>query len=216
MPKTMLVVALILAVAMAVPAFAGDCVDMPTGNMVSAKHIELNYIYWDLDGPPGPENASIIEGFVGVTDWLELDGIYADVQGDDTYFKLNAYAKLMPETAELPSLIVGATNVTREDWVGGDDRVSPFILGAYNIHVPEGAPRLNDPLVRVHAAWGAAYHDGVFGGFQAKVHPNLGFAIYNYQQEPSYMVTGNGDNFELTVGYKNGSAFYRGGLFLNW
>lgn len=217
MPKA-LGLLLIAALGMAVPALAGDVVDMPTGNMVSPDHWEFNYIFWDLDLPPGaPQNMNIFEGFAGITDWLELDAIGADVEGDDFYTKFNAYVKVLPEKPDRPSLILGVTNFTGNDWPGNDDP-SPFILGAYNIHVPEGPPSFNDPVVRLHAAYGTGAHaDRFFGGFQFLFKPWLGAAIFNYQGNPSYVVVVKpGKKYELRAGWKDSDPFYSVGFFGTW
>lgn len=211
----LLIVALGLLV---VPAFAGDIVDMPTGNMVAPGNWEFNYIFWDLDLPPGaPENVQIFEGFVGVTDFLELDAIGADVESDQFYVKYNAYFKVIPEKPDRPSLIAGVTNFTGNNWLGNDDP-SPFVLSAYNIHVPEGPPSFNDPLVRVHVAYGTQEHgDRFFGGFQFLFKPWLGAAVFNYQNSPSYVVVVKPRKwYELRAGWKDGDPFYSLGLFGRW
>lgn len=213
----LLVVTLMLGLSL--PVWAGDIVDMPTGNMVKAGHYEFNYIYWDLDTPPGPapNQAQIFENFIGVTDWLEVDVNIMDLQGVDTYTSVNAYLKLRPETEDWCSLIVGATNVLGSKWPT-DDRVSPFVLTAYNLMVPQGGPpSFKNPLLRLHLGYGSKYHDGMFGGFQGLIHPKVGFAVLNYQHQPSYMVTLiPGRSLEVTLGTKNGDPFARLGYFGSW
>lgn len=227
MKRFIVVVALIAAVGLAVPVFAGDIVAMPTGNMQAAGTAELNYIYWDAVTPGytppyltskelflgGASHANIYEAFVGVTDWLEIDGIHFDIPGGESYTEANVYLRLLKETAEHPSIILGATNITGADWVDGNDDVSPFVLGAYNIHVPEGCPSFNDPLVRLHMAWGDKFHDGLFGGVQMLFTPRFGAAVFNYQGDPSYVgVYTVNKMLELRAGWKTGSPFYSAGL----
>ncbi|MEN6549550.1 MAG: hypothetical protein ABFE07_26190 [Armatimonadia bacterium] len=211
MSKLLCLVALIMAVGLAVPAFAGDIVAMPTGNMMAKDAFEFNYIFWDLDTPPGPapDNAQIGEFFYGVTDRLEVDLLTVDVENDHQYTEGNIYYALVKEKPGKPSLIVGATNITGSKWLG-DDRVSPFYLSAYNIHVPQGKPTFNDPLVRVHVAWGDNYHgDAFFGGFQFLFTPRIGAAAFSYNHNPSYVgVYRAGRDLELRTGWKSGSPFY--------
>jgi hypothetical protein len=221
MPKTLGLVVLVVALGLALPALAGDIVDMPTGNMVAPRHFEFNYIYWDVDfGPaPAPQFVSIYEAFVGVTDWLELDAIVSDVDNDKTYVWANAYMRLVPEKPNTPSLIVGLTNVSGADVPGGlSDDPSPFILAAYNIHTPAGAPSLNDPLLRLHVALGGGYHMArPFGGLQMMVTPHLGFGIFSYQGQGAYMAALRPiPQLELRAGFKNNDPFYSAGWFMNW
>ncbi len=219
MVKTWVVLALIVVMGFAIPAFAGDIVDMPTGNMVAPNHAEINYIYWDLDTPPGPapDCLNIFEGFVGVTDWAELDVIVADVENDDTYTKVNGYARLINEGPKQPSLIVGATNILGSEWPGNSN-FSPFVLSAYNLLTPAGPPKWNDPLVRAHLAYGwEAHGEKFFGGIQFLVTPQLGGAVFNYQDQPSYVAVYRPvKQWELRAGYKEGTPFYSLGAFLDW
>lgn len=226
MKRAVLALGLIVAVGLAVPVFAGDIVAMPTANMQPAHTAELNYIYWQADTVPpmtspygkslflgGPNHANIEEVFVGVTDWLEVDGLHFDIPGGDNFTEANVYVRLIPETAKHPSLVVGATNITGSNWVGGSDDVSPFIVGAYNINVPAGCPTFNDPLVRLQMAWGDKFHDGFFGGVQAMFTPRFGAAVFNYQGAPSYLgVYTVNKMLELRAGWKSGSPFYSAGL----
>ena len=221
MPKCLALAVLVLALGLALPAFAGDIVDMPTGNMVAPRHVELNYIYWDVEfGPsPAPQVIHIGEVFVGVTDWLEVDGIVADVDNDKTYARANVYARMLPETPKSPSLIVGCTNVTGADVPGGaKNDPSPFVLTAYNIHTPEGRPSLLDPLVRVHFAVGTQYHGkSPFGGVQMLIGPNIGLAAFSYQGQGAYMAAYRVNKMaEVRAGFKNNDPFYSLGLFFDW
>lgn len=216
---------ILVALSVVVPVMAGDIVAMPTGNTVAPRHVELNYIRWDLENPVispdqvggPPRYADIYEGFLGVFDRLELDVLHVDLDRVDTFTEVNAYLTLVKESADYPSVIVGATNILGSDWLDGRDEVSPFILGSYNANVPQGPPSLNDPLIRLHFGYGSDYHDGIFGGMQGLLQPWLGFAVLNYQHQPSYMATLIPAKWvELTYGTKNGDPFYRAGLFFDW
>jgi hypothetical protein len=210
-------------VGLVLPALAGDIVDMPTANSVAPRHVETNYIHWDLSNPVyevrsavhggPPRFADIYEVFVGVMDRVELDVDVADLENVKTFTEANLYLTAIRETGDHPSLIVGATNILGNDWTDGKDKISPFALSAYNIHLPEGPPTPNDPLVRLHLGWGDEYHQGWFGGVQFLFVPRFGAAAFSYQGQPAYMGTVNfGRRFELTYGTKNGDPFYRGGF----
>jgi hypothetical protein len=221
MPKSFALVVLVLAVGLALPVFAGDAVDVPTGNMVAPRHVEINYIYWDVDfGPsPAPQQIHIGEVFVGITDWLEVDGIVAEVDNDKTYARANVYARLQSETPDRPSIILGCVNVTGADVPGGySSQPSPFLLGAYNLHLPEGPPSFSDPLVRAHFGWGVHYNTGwPFGGIQMMLTPKLGVAAFAYQGRGNYMVAYQANKLlSLRVGIKNSDPFYSAGLFFDW
>lgn len=214
MKKFVVLVALIAAVGLAIPAFAGDIIAMPTGNMMPARTVELNYINWQNITPMNAD-ANIFEGFVGVTDWLELDVLHFDLTGGGSgVTEANAYLRLIKESADHPSLIVGATNITGSDWIMGNDEVSPFVVGAYNISCPAGRPTFNDPLVRMHLGWGDKFHgDQWFGGVQMLFTPRLGAAAFNYQGQPSYLGVYTVSKWlELRAGWKSGTPFYSAGL----
>jgi len=219
MQKAKSVIGLFLALGLMGLAWAGDIVDMPTGNLVAPHNFEVNYIYWDVDfGPkPAPQYIHIFEGFVGVTDWLELDAIVADVHNDDTYVKLNAYVRVLPESPSQPSLIVGATNLTASDWPGNDN-ISPFVLTAYNLNTPKAAPSLQDPLVRLQLGYGwEAHEEKFFGGLQFMCTPQFGGAIFNYQGAPAYIAVYRPvKEWELRIGFKDSDPFYSLGYFGKW
>lgn len=216
----------------ALPVMAGDIVAMPTANTVAPRNVELNAIFWNTEGG----NTNIFEAFIGVVDRLELDVLYVDLPSssypdtasasNDSVTELNLYYTLVKETADNPSLVLGATNILESDWLGGEDQASPFVVSAFNIAVPEGKPSLNDPMLRLHAGWGNGFHKlgnrsnaPFFGGVQGFLHPNLGFAVLNYQGQMNYMGTilaGGKKQFELTYGIKNADTFLRAGYKFGW
>ena len=209
MRLTHLLLVLILLGISAHLAFAGDIVAMPTGNMMPAKTVSLGYIYWNTEAISTPAGTvrdfmNVGELFVGITNRLELDLLAIQPQGwdkvaeDSVVTELNVYYGVIKEkTGTHPSLVVGATNVTGNNWlpskgrpspVVGDDRVSPFILGSYNIKEPAGPPSWEKPLVRLHLGWGANWHNNrPFGGAQVMWTPQVGMAILNYQGQPAYL-----------------------------
>jgi hypothetical protein len=208
------------ALVLALPVWAGDILATPTGNMVRANHYEFNYIYWQLNLPPGaPQAAHIFENFVGITDRFELDENIVHLQSVGDFYSTNAYYAAIPETPAHPSLILGANNLFGEDQASGDSRVSPFILSSYNILVPKGGPpSLTNPVVRLHLAYGwNDCGDYPFGGVQILIHPQFGLAAFNYQHLPAYMAAYQPtDKLALRAGWKNGTPFYSAGLFLSW
>lgn len=214
------VVAVILAAAVVAPVFAGDIVAMPTGNVVKPGNIELNAIYWNQPPKSGPGDYIMVgELFVGVIDRLELDVLYADVKDVDEYTEINAYLTLIKETPKRPSLVVGVTNITEDDWLGGSKDASAFVVSSFNLACPDGPPSWTEPLVRIHAGWGDKFHgDDPIVGVQVRLDPKYGFAWTNYQRRPAYMFTYSPTKWlDLTGGTMNGGdTFYRVGGYLKW
>ncbi|MCE5218294.1 hypothetical protein LLH03_14820 [bacterium] len=215
----------ILALALTAPVFAGDIIAMPTGNTVAPKDIELNAIWWKQ--PPSGTSGDILvgEAFFGVMDRVELDVLYADVRDAESVTEVNAYVTLLKETPKTPSFIVGCTNVTGADWLGGtkfggpsdNDDPSFFAVSSYNLAAP-AVPSFKTPMIRLHLGWGNNWHgDELFGGVQFKVYPNFGGAILNYQSNPAYMLTWQPcKTMEVTGGTNGGETFFRVGGFLHW
>jgi hypothetical protein len=215
-----LLVVLALAVAM-VPAFAADIVGMPVGNLPKAGNVEFNYIYW-REPVPGLSHIGVAEVYYGITDQLEINTLTFAAQGRGTETELNVSYAVLPETAQKPSLIVGATNLAEKGaralpgQAAPNAKVSPFALSAYNVMVPQGGPpSLTNPLIRLHLGYGSEMHaDKVFGGVQFLVAPHLGGAILNYQGQPAYMLTlmpKPGVPLEITGGTLQGEKFLRVG-----
>ncbi len=229
MRLTPLLLVLILLGICAPLTFAGDIVAMPTGNMMPAKAVSLGYIYWNTEAISTPAGTvrdfmNIGELFVGITDRVELDVLAVQPQGwglvaeDSVLTEVNLYWQVINEkTGTHPSIVVGATNVTGNNWLPskgrpdpfvGDDRVSPFILASYNVKEPMGPPSWAHPLVRCHLGWGANWHNNTpFGGAQVMWTPQIGMAILNYQGQPAYLgawmpVPG----LELNAGFDHGEA----------
>jgi len=218
--------------AMSAPlVLAGDIIAMPTGNLVPPQTAELHYIYWNrepISTPGGPvrDYLNIGEVHAGIVDRLELDALFVNTQGLDDVWELNAYYALVPESREHPSLIVGATNLTENDWLPssmktgpqGDNRVSAFVVSAYNFLPAAGPPSLNDPLLRLHAGWGENWHENrFFGAAQILVHPQVGFGIFTYQGKPAYLASYKPVPWlELNAGWDQGDPVYHIGYTKTW
>lgn len=210
MRLTRLLLVLTLLAISAHLALAGDIVAMPTGNMMPAKTLSLGYIYWNTEAISTPAGKvrdfmNVGEVFVGVTDRLELDYLVIQPQGwgkvanDSVLHELNLYYQAINERpGKHPSLVVGATNLTANNWLPskgrpnpavGDDRISPFALAAYTIRTPvAGPPTWVDPVMRLHLGWGSGWHDNIwFGAAQVMWTPEIGMAILNYQGQPAYL-----------------------------
>ncbi len=227
--KNLLVLA--LAVCLAVPAVAMDSLNMPTGNGMKAGASELNFIYVNQKQKKNPAGQVKIDDmrytklFSGVSDRIQIDLDYLDIENAGDYWMLNGYYTVVKETPAHPSLILGATNITGEDWLGGRDfggnpdydDPSLFALAAYTLAKTK-TPNLKTPVVRLHIGWGDNFHDEeFFGMLQVKVHPRVIGVIQNYKSMPTYVGTYQvTDTVQASVGTMDGNTFYRVGGVLKW
>ncbi|MBC7288465.1 MAG: hypothetical protein H5T86_10565 [Armatimonadetes bacterium] len=201
------------ALVLASTVLAKDIVSMPESEMMKPGEAELAYIYWDTEnvtlpnGEQALKHASVVEFFLGLTDWLEVDVIHVDPQGSldtplgdpfDTKTELNLYARVCGETARRPRVVVGATNITGADWLpshdstdpDGDRRVSPFVIASKLLRVPRyGPPSWRDPAINLQFGYGVNYHeDHVFGIIQFAFTPTVVAAFQHYRDQPGWLV----------------------------
>lgn len=213
--------ALLLAAAVTAPAFAADIVGMPVANLPKAGNVEFNYIYWRKPAP-GLSHIGVAEVYYGISDQFEINTLTFAPQGMGTETELNVSYAVLPETAETPSLVVGATNLAEKPAralpgrATPNSQVAPFAVSAYNLVVPQnGPPSLHNPLIRLHLGYGTQIHaDKFFGGVQFLVDPHVGGAVLNYQGQPGYMLTiipEPGIPLEITGGWLQGEKFLRVG-----
>ena len=222
---------LLFGIALALPAFAMDSLNMPTGNLMKSGQSELNLIYVNQPQKRNPAGTIKVDDmryaklFTGVTDRLQVDVDYLDIAHAGDYVVLNAYYALVKETPAHPSLVVGATNLTGEDWLGGsdfggnpdNDDPAPFVLGAYTL-ARSPKPSLKQPTVRLHVGWGDKFHDDkLFGMLQVKFHPRLVAVAQNYKGMPTYIGTVQAtEDIQLSAGTMDGNTFWRIGGVMKW
>lgn len=216
-------VIVLLVALLALPALAKDFVATPIADHPGAGHIETHFIEWNLSGAGAPANAQIYEVFVGVNDRVEVDAERWEFDGISGKNLINASWWLVNESADHPSLVVGATNLTGSSLprsphgMGFDSRVNPFIISAYNLTAPKaGPPSMHDPIVRLYGGYGWNWHDDkLFGGMQLVVDPRVGFAVMNYQGQPAYLVGFKPTpQSEIHVGWFHGDPLVHVGY--NW
>jgi|YNPNPStandDraft_1061719.scaffolds.fasta_scaffold00418_1 hypothetical protein len=198
-------------------AMADDVVTMPTANQLKKGEVDLAAYYLALDNPSAlPQNINYQTVYVGLTDNLEIDAHRADVDKDETATVLVATYKLLSETSTTPDLVVGCRNLagTATTLVPAlrdksKDR-SYFIAGAKTLFLNPTQP--GPPLVRLHLGLGTPdwtmfndrRHDGVFGGAQMLVKPDLGFVL---QYDGENVITG------IAFSPKNSGLTIKGGTF---
>jgi hypothetical protein len=209
---------IVLLLVFATASFAGDLVGMPTGNQVAKGKFEYNYIFLDLDTPPGaPDFLQIHEFFFGATDRLEVDVDVFHLEMNSAKAEVNPYLTIFKETDDQPSFIVGVYNLFREDMPAGN-KISPFFVSAYNVRTPTGTPKLSDPLIRGHFGWGTGQHDSdFFGGVQFLVHPKIGAATCTYTGCMGYLACYSPRPWlQFRGGILDGDEFGALGIYATW
>ncbi|MGQ9697543.1 MAG: hypothetical protein ACUVRO_06070 [Armatimonadota bacterium] len=157
-------------------AFAADIVTLPTANQLKGNQLEVAYYRLDLDfkAPPSaaPGKANLVTAYWGITDRLELDAWWYDPDLGGSDLALNASFLVVPESEAMPSIVVGAQDITTALPTG---KVSWFAATAKNLVADES--RRFFPVVRLHAGVGSKQNRGVFGGIQAVIAGNLGLVV---------------------------------------
>ncbi|MCL4499229.1 MAG: hypothetical protein M1335_03170 [Chloroflexi bacterium] len=203
-------------------AFAADIVSMPTANQLKAGDVEAAAYYFGLDNPSvAPQHVQLQTLYLGLTDRLELDVHHATVDKDEESTIFVGTFKLLSESVTKPDLVIGCRNLggtaTAFDNPGtalnerskSEDR-SYFISGAKTFFFNPLKP--GPPLVRVHLSLGTAdwtlfdvkRHQGLFGGLQFLLRPELGLVVENDGQDT---ITG------LTIMPKNSGLTIKGGTY---
>lgn len=211
--KAIVLTALLLVIASTL-AFCADIVTVPTANQLKKGQIDLAYYYIGLDMPEsGPQNVNVQTFYVGLSDKLELDLHRYDVDKLGTGTILNATWCIMRESAVTPDLVIGGRNITGEEVgaVPGSDKKSWFIAGAKTLNLPVGGPP-KLPIIRLHAGLGTRdhtllgedRHDGLFGGVQILLAPQVGAVVLHDAQD---VITG------LTFTPANSRLTFKGGTF---
>jgi len=192
MRKAVAVMIAIVGVALwAWPALAGDIVTMPTANQVGAGDVDLAQYYINYDYPPGyPEFVYFTTMYVGVTDRIEIDAIYADADKVPSQTILNATVLVASERkGDYADVVVGIRDLSnvmqRLFGPGAGFEPGPFVAAAKTLNPPAGPPTAADcPIWRLHLGVGQELglatdpgnmnDHGLFGGIQALVTPTVG------------------------------------------
>ncbi len=180
-----------LSAACAVCAFAGDIVTVPTANQLKAGEYDIAGYYIGLDTPPGgPDYVLAGTLYYGITDDLEIDlhGYQVDKPIDKSSIVAIASYRLLPETANQPIIVAGVRNIfgTSTGYDGNGNKTkkrSYYLSAAKTVNAKPGGPP-KWPIVRLHLSVGTAdntilganRHEGVFGGVQLRLSPQVGLA----------------------------------------
>lgn len=199
-------------------AIADDIVTMPTANQLKAGEVDLAAYYLKLDLPNNlgaPQFVNYQTLYMGLTDKIELDAHRADVDRDrDATVFVGSY-KLLGETQKIPDLVVGCRNLTGTATSNnnpGDMNIkeksegrSYFVSAAKTFFANPNKP--GPPLVRAHLSLGTGdwtllgkeRHDGLFGGLQFLLRPDIGAVIENDGQDTITGLTYMPKNTGLTI-----------------
>lgn len=203
-------------------AFADDIVTMPTANQLKAGELDTAAYYLNLDTPSGaPQFVQYQTLYYGLTDKLELDIHRSAVDNNETGTILVGSYKLLSESPTTPDLVVGCRNIGGTPTSLDDPRTavnerskskdrSYFMSAAKTFFLNPAKP--GTPLVRAHLSigtedWtllGQKRHEGIFGGLQFLLRPELGLVVENDGQD---LITG------ITIMPKNSGLTIKGGMF---
>ena len=203
-------------------ALADDIVTMPTANQLKAGEVDVAGYYLALDKPVGaPQFVQYQTIYVGLTDKIEIDAHRSAVDKDETATILVGSYKLLSETQTTPDLVVGCRNIGGTETSGDNpgtainertlsEKRSYFASAAKTFFFNPLKP--GPPLVRVHLSlgtedWtllGEKRHEGIFGGLQFLLRPELGLVVQNDGQD---LITG------LTIMPKNTGLTLKAGTY---
>ncbi|UCH34805.1 MAG: hypothetical protein JSV65_00180 [Armatimonadota bacterium] len=192
MKRTAAVILAVAALALwAGAVMAGDIVTMPTANQVGAGDVDLAQYYIGYDYPPGwPDHVYFTTMYVGVTDRLEIDAIYADPDGGPGRTIWNATLLVLSErNGDEADVVVGVRDMSdtlnKMFPPGNGFEPGAFVAAAKTLNPPAGPPTPADcPIWRLHLGVGQELGlatdpndmngSGLFGGVQALVTPQVG------------------------------------------
>lgn len=199
-------------------AWADDIVTMPTANQLKAGELDVAGYYLGLDSKsPAPEYVQYQTLYIGITNRLELDAHRAAIDNNETATVLVGSVKLLSESQMLPDLVVGCRNLlgaptvinppgSPVDFRSKSKDRSYFLSGAKTFFLNPSKP--GPPLVRAHLSVGTAdwtllnekRHEGVFGGLQFLIRPDLGAVVQHDGQDLitgiTFMPVGSGLTFK--------------------
>jgi hypothetical protein len=160
-------------------------ITMPTADVappgvvnVAAYAVNFN----ELPPPPAaPSGMNVFIAYAGIAKNLELEAnVYAQKDGFDTLTFFNLTYKVAEQTATMPQISVGVKNLLGEDLGNGDvapnDDPTYFVALVKVLSGPAPGEPFK-PVVRLHVGLGNNLHNGIFGGLQAMLTPQIGLAL---------------------------------------
>lgn len=190
---------------------AYDVITVPTANQLKKGEIELAYYYAFLRyNDPKPEFMQIQTLYVGITDRFELDTHMYAVDSNRTSVILIGNVKLLSEKDNWADVVVGCKNMAGTPTVDNpplcpvnyrqlSTEQSYYLCAAKTFQLGENRGPVRPPFLRVHVSLGSPdwtidldkRHQGIFGGLQYIITPNLGVFAFD-----------DGRNIITAVGYR--------------
>ncbi|MBP6964910.1 MAG: hypothetical protein KBC96_10945 [Armatimonadetes bacterium] len=189
--KIALAVALLLIAAQMV--LGSSIITMPTADVAPVGLINLAAYSVNFDGMVGPSTGmGVYIAYAGIAKNLELEANVYDLnKGGDTWdFYVLTY-QVVQETDKMPKISVGAKNFLGETIANGstmNDDPTFFVAAVKTVMAPAPGEPFS-PVIRLHAGYGDNLHNGLFGGVQAMLTPQIGVAALNDAKQSLYAVT---------------------------
>jgi hypothetical protein len=190
--RCLCLVTMMVAVCFVSHGRADDIVTVPTANQYRKGQVDVAGYYVGLQNPVGaPQNLTLAALNMGMTDRIELDGYWQDIDKDKQAIVLTGYLRLLRETVRQPGLVVGCKNMNGASTTNAPlysqlSRERSYFICAVHT-VPFNRHSKAPPLVRVHLCLGTAdwtlgnvkRHQGLFGGLQFILRRDFGISLLN-------------------------------------
>lgn len=160
-------------------------ITMPTADVAPPGLINLAAYAVNFDGstPLGDTSMTVYIAYAAIAKNLELEANVYDY--NNSGFKQDFFVltyKVAEQTATMPQISVGVKNLNGE-MLGNDDDpfddAPTYFVAAVKVLSGPAPGEPFKPVVRLHVGLGTNYHEGLFGGLQALVTPQLGLAALN-------------------------------------
>jgi hypothetical protein len=182
-----LVLALLFVISLGASSWAADIVSMPTANQMKAGEVDTaNYYFFLNFDKPMPQFARVQTLYVGLTNNLEIDAHRYDLDRVPSATLWIASYKLLSENQKQPDLVIGAKDIADREFNPVIPHKTSYYISAaktLNPPAPGCAPKL--PIWRLHVSLGTedpsllgeTRHDGLFGGIQTLLTPQIGAIV---------------------------------------
>jgi len=185
-------IALVLMLAVPQMVLGSSIITMPTADVAPVGTVNLATYAVDFDGLPfSGMNVHIV--YAGIAKNLELEAnIYDISDGGPTQDFFVVTYKALEETPTRPQVSIGVKNPNGET-LGNDsdptDDDPTFFIAAVKVLKAPAPGEPFSPVIRLHAGIGTNYHEGVFGGLQALLTPQLGVAALHDANDTLFAAT---------------------------
>jgi len=192
-----LVLVLLFILSMGVCGWAADILAMPTANTVKAGEVDIAGYYFSLDFPePMPQLIRVQTLYAGLTDRLEVNLHRYDLPKVAPETLLIANYKILAENQTQPDLVIGAKDLAeRAGHPAMPRKTSYYLCAAKTLNPPAPGMAPDLPIWRLHVSVGTedpsmlgeTRHEGIFGGIQTLITPQIGAIVLHDGQD---LITG--------------------------